>query len=79
MTDNYERAYSVADDLRKALEPGFAAPEGEPLSLNDVRLLDALSSTGTSKSTREVVAGILRSHWDHQGDDPVTHREENAG
>ena len=57
--DNYERSYSVADDLRKALEPGYLAPDGDPLSLNDVRLLTALTSADTSRSTRELVAKIL--------------------
>ena len=56
---DYERSYSVADDLRKALEPGYLTPDGEPLSLNDARLLTALTSGDTSKSTRELVAKIL--------------------
>ena len=62
MADNYERSYSVADDLRAALEPGYQAPDGEPLRLNDVRLLAALTSVDTSRSTRELVAKILHDY-----------------
>jgi len=66
MTDNYKRSYSVADDLRKALEPGYAAPEGEPLSLNDVRLLTVLGSVDSSQSTKEEVAKLLHDHRQQQ-------------
>jgi hypothetical protein len=76
MVDNYERSYSVADDLRKALEPGYMAPEGDPLSLNDSRLLTALSSGDTSKTTRELVAKILHDFRQQDSLAPIQGRNE---